>query len=212
MKTAVAGAVGATVMLVGLSFAGCGKYPDSVTSPRDVQRLPTSTQVIFARRLPDSGITSLSRLTELRDLDFCAGFAQFAPEITDAGLASLASLRLPYLSLLHLGYCTNITDSGLHHAALIDSLRTLRVEGCPHITDAGLQAVATMTNLTFLDLRGCSGITDRGLEYLSVKTNWEAIRLGGCPGVTAEAVSRLQTTIPWAEIKKDDAQWSQQNQ
>jgi hypothetical protein len=69
-----------------------------------------------------------------------------------------------------------------------------------------------MTNLTFLDLRGCAGVTDQGLGYLSVKTNWEAIRLGGCPAVTAEAVSRLRARIPGAEIKKDDAQWNQQNQ
>jgi hypothetical protein len=183
-------------------------WPPIVDSKKDVLALSPSTVSVRARGLHDEDIAALSHLPLLEDLDFGGGRAVLAAPITDKGLANLAALDLHRLGYLKLGYCTNITDQGLHHIAEMPSVTWLSLEVCPRVTDAGLASLLTMTNLTGLDLRGCVGITDAGLEHLATKTNWQEIWFGGCPNVTTNAVSKLQRALPSAKVDKDDKEWS----
>ena len=197
----------ATLVLLA-TFAAFADWPPIVNSKREIEALPASTTRVRARGLKDSDIPSLRHLPLLKHLDFGAGRKALVAPITDKGLASLASVGLQQLDVLMLGYCTNITNTGLASVAKMHSISWLSLEVCPHITDAGLPALLTMTNLTGLDLRGCIGITDAGLERLAAKTNWQTIMLGGCPNVTTDAVSKLQRALPRAKVEKDEREWS----
>jgi hypothetical protein len=199
-----------TLVTVGVSLflCGCGSWPPIVDSRRDITRLSSTEPSVRARGLPDTDIPALGDLRELRILDFSGGNAVMPARITDEGLARLAELDLPKLQILTLGYCANITDSGLVHLQRMYTVTYLSFMGCPQVTDRGLQHVLPMKSLTGLDLRGCPGITDRGLEILATKTNWQTIHLGGCSNVTAEGVARLQAVAPKARIAKDEKEWS----
>jgi Leucine Rich repeat len=194
--------------LTALFLCGCGYWPPVVNTKHDVERVSTSEPAVRARGLSDGDIPSLAHLRHLDDLDFASGYAIEPARITDSGLAQLSKLDLPELKTLSLGYCDNITDTGLNYVARMRSVTWLSLEVCPRITDAGLKSLVTMTNLTGLDVRGCGGITDMGLDYLSPKTNWQTIWFGGCSNVTIDAVTKLQRALPNARIEKDDREWS----
>lgn len=195
-------------LLLAIPMAGCGQDPTIVRSARDAQRVPPSIRSIDVRSLPESDLPALARLSQVRHLSFTRGFARYPASISDGGLERLSSLQLN-LESLSLGFCDNITDTGLGHVARMSSLTALSVMGCPRITDAGLERVVSMTNLTQLDLRGCPQITDRGLGRLATKTNWNLITVGGCDKVTTEAVARLQQRLTGARIQKDDQEWNE---
>ena len=196
------------ILVLMMTLNASADWPPIVESKRDIIALPTSTVSVRARGLHDSDIPALSHLPLLKHLDFGEGRKALAASITDEGLSHLASLGLQRLDTLMLGYCTNITDAGLHQIAKMHSVRWLSLEVCPRISDAGLASLLTMTNLTGLDLRGCIGITDAGLERLAAKTNWKTIMLGGCPNVTTNAISKLQRALPKAKVAKDEREWS----
>ncbi len=196
------------VLCVVLLLAGCSKSPPSANTKTDVRRLPVATDDLRARSLPDEDVVSLSRLRNLRTLDFWSGYGSYPIRFTDRGLAVLASLDLPRLELLFFGHCTNVTDASLDEITKMRTVRCLKLVACPGITDAGLRKLVGMTNLTFLDLRGCTNITDRGVENLASRTNWQAILLGGCPHVSVDAVKRLHRRVPGGDVEKDDKEWS----
>src|SRR4051812_11244740 len=94
-----------------LGCSGCGDWPPIVDNKADNQRLARSTASVRARGLSDSDIPALARLRQLRTLDFSGGQAVKRAKITDRGLAELATLDLPHLETLTLGYCDQITDA-----------------------------------------------------------------------------------------------------
>ena len=202
-----------TVSRIGLSLlclallGAAGVHPDNADSADIIKQLPPSTTTIHARRLPDKDLTSITNLPKLENLQFSRGFAAFPAKITDAGLARLASLNMRSLRFLDLGFCGNITDTGLVHIARMDQLTAVAVN-CPRITDTGLQTLVTMTNLTFINVQGSPQITERSLDILATKTNWDRIRLDGCPNVSAKAVVRLQAKLPATKVQKDDQNWN----
>lgn len=191
-----------------LQLCACTTMPPIADTARDISHMRTATRSVRARFLSDSDIPALARLRQLRYLDFEGGCAVGEAALTDIGLDRLSKLDLPQLELLCLGYCQNITDSGLVHVGQMNTVGDLNLMGCPRITDAGLPPLLKMKNLKVLDLRGCPGITDRGLEYLIQKTDWQGISFGGCPNVTNEAVAKLQSALPNACIAKDELEWS----
>ncbi len=192
-----------------LVMTGCGRnWPPIVNTKRDIERLPPSQRSIRARGLSDSDIPSLARLRELRTLDFAGGNAVMPAKITDEGLAELAKLDLPNLETLTLGWCDEITDTGLAHIGRMQTITWLGLTSCPKITDAGLRELVNAKNLTGLDLRGCPNISDDGIQQLAAKKNWERIDLGGCPKITPQGVAKLQAALPNAPfVKKDDREW-----
>jgi hypothetical protein len=192
---------------VGMLLAGCNHEPPWVDSKKAVLRLPASTEDIWARCLRDEDFASLGRLSQLGWISFDAGWGNpYTPPVrfSDAGLATLASLELPHLTMLLFGHCTNITDASLACIVKMKTVTYLAFLACPRITDAGLRTLAGMPNLTDLDLRGCKNITDKGLQYLEAKNNWQRIDLGGCTRVSFEAVARLQQRCPNANIGRHD--------
>jgi hypothetical protein len=199
----------AGVAAAALWLCACSSdLPPTVESKAEVDRLPVSTSAVGARFLPEAELTSLERLSELSNLSFAAGCAVGPAALNDAGLAKLATLDLPKLDFLILGYCENITDAGLAHVAKMPTVVWLSLMASPKITDAGLPQLLAMKNLKSLDLRGCVGITDKGLAILAGKSDWQQILLGGCPNVTAAGVAQLQAAVPGAQVTKDEVEWS----
>jgi hypothetical protein len=199
----------------GILLAGCNHEPPWIDSKKAVLRLPASTEDIWARCLRDDDFASLSHLSQLGRIDFVAGYGNpYTPPVrfSDAGLATLASLELPHLTMLLFGHCTNVTDASLTCIVKMKTVTYLAFIACPRITDAGLRTLAGMPNLTDLDLRGCKNITDKGLQYLETKSNWHRIYFGGCTRVSFEAVARLQQLFPNARIERDDHEWSLEQQ
>jgi hypothetical protein len=111
----------ATILLL----IGCNSEPPSVSSKRDVARLPPETKSLWARDLSDDDIPSLARLANLNFIDFSAGWATGPAKVSDRGLAELAKLNLPNLDFANLGFCENITDAGLEHLASLKQLKRL---------------------------------------------------------------------------------------
>lgn len=196
---------GAVLLLV--LVAGCGSQPPSVKTTVAVKRLDPSARSISARELPDDDVGSLERLKQLEILDFSRGWGVGPARITDDGLATLATLDLPKLETLTLGWCQNITDDGLRHVAKLKTITWLGLPACSNITDAGLPSLAESKNLKSLDLRGNPNITDEGIQQLAAKKDWKEISLGGCQHVTAKGVTRLQTALPNTRVEKDDQEW-----
>jgi hypothetical protein len=199
----------ATIAAIALvTVSGCGDWPPIVDSQKDIQALPASEPSVRARGLADRDIPSLSRLGQLRELDFHGGWKVEEAKITDEGLKQLAKLDLPKLETLTFGWSDKITDAGLAYVGQMQNITWLGLPACQGITDAGLPKLLTAQNLTGLDLRGCRYITDDGIQQLAQKKNWKEILLGGCPNVTAAGVARLQAALPNARIDKDDEEWS----
>jgi hypothetical protein len=189
-------------------FADCGKWPDIVNTKNDVESLSTKVTSIRARGLPDKDILSLKRLQNLRVIFFDAGQAVLDAKITDRGLENLASIQLPNLKILMLGYCYNITNDGLRYAAKLKTLENLSLMGCVGIDDNGLQYLVEMPSLERLDLRGCPNITDQGIIILAKMKNLKELLFGGCKNVSPEGVKRLQGLMPNCKITKDEQEWS----
>lgn len=82
-----------------------------------------------------------------------------ASQVTNAGLAELASLR--FLRCLELADCRMVTDSGLITVLcrLESSLTHLDLRRCAGVTDDGLDALRYLTNLIHLDLTSCCEIS-----------------------------------------------------
>jgi len=191
-----------------LLVSACGKWPDIVNTKGDVESLPEEVTSVRARGLSDEGIVSLKRLRNLRVIFFDAGRAALDAKITDRGLENLASIQLPNLKVLMLGYCYNITNNGLRYVARLKTLENLSLMACVGIDDNGLQYLVELSSLQRLDLRGCSNITDRGIMILSKMKNLKELLLGGCKRVSTEGFKRLQTLMPNCMVKKDEKEWS----
>jgi hypothetical protein len=191
-----------------VSVVGCGYWPPIVESARDIERLPPTQIDVRARRLNDEDVQALSRLQSLQSLDFGSGWGAFDANLTDRGLDTLTSLRLPQLEHLTLGFCSHITDSGIATLGRLPKLRILSLMGSGQITDRGLRSIVALPGLRILDLRGCVGITDSGLSMLTTRTDLELLMLGGCQQITEEGLESLRRALPNTEIEKDDQMWA----
>ena len=143
------------------------------------------------RKVPDSELTFLQGLTELRTLHLAG------TDVSDAGLSFLSSM--PHLWGLDLMRCpligdgsareigglaelkelylsgTRITDVGLACLRGKDRLRILFLSDLP-VTDAGLANLEGLTGLTAVDLNGTQ-VTDAGLAVLKRMSALEQLGL-----------------------------------
>jgi len=155
--------------------------------------------------ITDAGLVHLSRLTNLRWLDF-----DCSSNITTAGIAHLASLQnleslnlsccnlitglqsLPSnLKRLSLAHCTQITDA--EFVRLIPKLELLILHGCVQMTDAGIAHITKLSSLTTLDLGWCTSLTDAALEHVATLTNLNELHLSGC--------TQLEKSEPLHQLK-----------
>src|SRR5215471_6943346 len=91
----------AAVLIAG----SCGSYPPEGNSAAEIARLPVTTKSVVVRSLPDDNVPALARLRDVEVLFFGWGQMALPSRITDRGLESLATLDLPKLRILDLGYC-----------------------------------------------------------------------------------------------------------
>jgi hypothetical protein len=173
-----------------------------------VESLSVEVTSIRARGLPDKDILSLIRLQNLKVIFFDDGQAVLDAQITDHGLKNLASIQLPNLKILMLGYCYNITNNGLRYAAKLKTIENLSLMACTGIDDNGLQYLVEMPSLERLDLRGCPNITDQGIMVLAKMKNLKELLFSGCKNITPEGVKRLQALMSNCKVEKDENEWS----
>lgn len=162
--------------------------------------------------MADEDIPILAERPDTQMLFFSDGYGSIEAKITDKGLFYLSRLPLNQLTLLDLGYCKGITNSGLRYVGRMDSVRRLSLRASPKITDTALPELRGMKSLTELDLRGCKGITDRGLDYIAGMPRLQWVQLGGCSNVSMTAVKRLQSKLPRAKVEKDEREWISLNE
>lgn len=184
---------------------GCGKTESRrVDNAKDVRRLDPSVWSLWARGLADEDIDALSRLKDLKHLDFSAGYGVMPAKLTDRGVDRLAALNLPKLEILILSRCDGISNAALKHVATMRSVKWLGLFKCDRISDLGLEYLIPMTNLHTLDLRGCVGITDKAVPYLLKMQHLKGIELGGCQNFTQDALKILQAGFTNCLIQKDE--------
>lgn len=162
----------------------------------------------------DAHLVDLSALTRVEVLDlqntgftgFEAGYFRrlkqlrslqlFRTKITDAGLEHLA---LPEsVNSLCLAD-TGISDVGLRSLQRLPRLQELSLEGTG-VTDNGLSHLKAHSRLEYLDLQGLP-ITDDGLEHLKAITSLRSLLLYRTR-VTDSGVADLQRSLPTLEIYK----------
>lgn len=155
------------IIIFTLILSGCGEWPDVVKNKKDIDKLSKDTTTVRVRFLPDSDIKYLSRLKELRHVDFSGGWGTGEAAITDNGVMQLANLGPEHLKTIDLGHNSNITNKSLQYIATIKSVEELLLFDCKNITDEGLSYIQDMPNLRYLDVSGCEGITEKGLNLLA---------------------------------------------
>jgi hypothetical protein len=109
-------------------------------------------------------------------------------EITDAGLARLASI--PTLRSLNLRRSSYLTDAALTHVAKLPNIEVLELL-YNNFGDAGIEHVAKLPKLRVLDLRGCVLVTDAGLAHLAACKNLQRLKLRN-PNVTDAGLKALR--------------------
>ena len=97
---------------------------------------------------------------------------------------------------LELGYCANITDTGMLSLASITGLKSLVLWGCRNVTDVGVQSLTALTDLQHLNLSDCTKITDVGVLALASHTGLQHLNLTRCENITDASVRTLKEALP----------------
>lgn len=156
---------------------------------------PTESYVVMERGVKRNfmNLPRVAGLQRLRQLDLSSWQTPHSNNITDVGLASIASLH--QLQHLDLSRCSTITDVGLGSIAALHELHRLDLNSCKKITDAGLSGIAGLRQLLRLELRGCLQMTDiasvaslQQLQHLDV--GWSGI--GDAALASIAALQRLR--------------------
>ncbi|MFT5284346.1 MAG: hypothetical protein ACI8TQ_000502 [Planctomycetota bacterium] len=196
-----------TAFVILVLASACGHYPPIVESARDFEKLSLDEESIRARGLADEDIHALERMKNLQHLDFTGGWAVKEAKITDDGVKVLASLNLPLLTSIHIGYNERVGDRAVGYLAGMQPLTMLALFDCPNVTDAALVDLSKRGSVVYLLLNGCSGVTDEGVLQLVNLRGLESLSLDGCQNVTAETVTTLRRMMPSVGINKNDDAW-----
>ncbi|KAG9151164.1 hypothetical protein Leryth_002733 [Lithospermum erythrorhizon] len=126
-------------------------------------------------------------------------------KINDEGLKSIA--RSLKLSILKLGICLSITDSGLSYIGKSCSqLTELDLYRCMGITDIGIAAIASgCPALEMINMAYCDKVTNSSLISLSICSRLKTIEIRGCPRVCSvglAAIARGCRQLTVIDIKK----------
>ena len=128
----------------------------------------TSAAIDDAPNVTDAGLAQMATLGELEVLHLDC------PQVTDAGLVHLKGLPKLWNATLK---SNHITDAGLVH---LKDLQLYSVWlASDRITDAGLIHLKSHKRIDFLGVDG--SITDAGMEHLLGLTNLEQLRFSGPP-------------------------------
>lgn len=191
-------------------------------TPEDLEALKSKPRLkrldLHDSSISDEDLEVVAGLQDLEWLDLSATLhpTPYKPRITDAGLASLASLpRLGYLNL----HGNPITDPGLEHLRFLPRLERLQLGGTEvsgaglrHLTglkwirldatplkDEGLSHLQSITGLEQLYLCD-TAISDAGLGQLTGLKRLRELILDGTR-VTATGLSSLKQALPSTAIR-----------
>jgi hypothetical protein len=139
----------------------------------------------------ESGFGCLEGLKNLRMIGISGG------EITDAGLAHLASLR--HLETLYLFDARRITDAGMAHVGKMSTLRNLCLASNTAITDKGVAQIAKLRQLQELHLSGCD-FTDSALVYLKDLKSLHKLSLSADRKITDAGLAHLASLTELREL------------
>jgi hypothetical protein len=145
-----------------------------------LRQLPCLEHICTPHGLTDAEIAEIAKLPVLREMEIVAD------RLTDAGLASLGSMRT--LQVLHLEGTPLMTDAGLKALARSTSLRHLRLSG--PFTNRGLACLADMPALKVLWLEApkCTG---EGLRPLSQCRSLERLCVPWLDRITSRGLMHL---------------------
>lgn len=144
----------------------------------------------YKPRITDAGLASLASLPRLRFLNLHGN------PITDAGLEHLQSL--PRLERLQLGG-TEVSGAGLRH---LTGLKWIRLDATP-LNDEGLRHLQVITGLEQLYLCD-TAVSDAGLGHLTSLKRLRELILDGTR-VTAAGLSSLKKALPSTAIRAGPA-------
>jgi Leucine Rich Repeat (LRR) protein len=94
--------------------------------------------------------------------------------VTDADLAAF-SKDLPRLKYFMIGHAPNVTDAGIAHLASLHDLEHLRLD-CPEMTDAGMTILRSLPLVEHLDVKS-NHVTNAGLVHLGSLHHLESVDL-----------------------------------
>ena len=154
---------------------------------KTIQNLSYLRELDFAncKKINFEGV-NFNNLTSLYSLSLCSS------GVTDLGLKSIEKAGITELSL---GFCENISDSGLKSVGKLVYLDELILAGCD-ITDKGMKFLEKLTSLKYLDLGLCNKISDEGLEVLGKLTSLEHLDLGGWKARETFWAGWIDTNVP----------------
>jgi serine/threonine protein kinase len=134
----------------------------------------------------DEDMKYVRQLSNLRQLDLCAG------TVSDVGIEHVAGLvELRHLDLAE----TKVNDAGLAHLAGLRELRYLCLQ-YTGVNDAGLKHLVGLRSLRELDLMQ-TNVSDAGLVYLQSLNRLESLSLGHkSTKLTTQEVIRLSQSLP----------------
>jgi len=118
--------------------------------------------------------------------------------LTDAHLASVATVKnLQTLTFLTLGF-TKFTDAGLAPLANLPHLRELRINGSVKVTDAGMMHLTKLNRLEKLDL-GRTGISSASAASLGKLTALKELEVVGS-GFGPDGIQALRKLNPKVRV------------
>ncbi|MEO2020164.1 MAG: hypothetical protein ABGZ53_38020 [Fuerstiella sp.] len=196
------------VELFGLKISDDGLQPFS--------NLPALRRLCLQNcgNITGTGLSSLSTLSELRELDLRGtvlsedGMLELghlvqlelllldAVNTTDKGLAQVAGIT----ALKTFGFTdAPVTDDGLAHLASLQRLEELNISECKQITNDGLLHLAKLKSLKRLSLMECPMLTGDGMVHFEAMTGLEMLSVTDSP-VSEKAVRKLKESIPQCTI------------
>ena len=187
------------LLLVALNSTGCGKYPASLASARDIQHISKETEQIVIGFLPMADYPLLTKFQHLKAVSF---FMTDGTGANDEKLQALSKIRLPELAGVTLLNCPGVTDEGIRHLSRIPSIKWLGLEGTS-ITDESLVIMSKDMKLTGVNVANCSGLTVDGLIRLARSETLQSFTFPA-ESLTQEDVARLigefKPNLKWPSV------------
>ncbi|MFY9341106.1 MAG: hypothetical protein WAT39_01365, partial [Planctomycetota bacterium] len=127
-----------------------------------------------APQITDAGVRSLASLTALRSLSLAS-----CHEMKGEGLAVLEAM--PHLEHLDLTY-SGVESPAIERLPRLPSLRTLVLSHCMNFHGRSLEAVANIPGLRRLELRACTTLSAKDVLHLAKLKELRHLDLRDCQG------------------------------
>lgn len=149
----------------------CGSHPADIKSERDINNAPENVERIRIGLLPIKDYPALSRLVNVKDVDF---FTMDGTGANDAKLKAFSELEWPELKEVCLLNCPAVTDAGIRQLSKIPSIQGIQLEGTS-ISDESLVILTKSVNLKGINVANCPNVTVKGLFVLAEFENLEEL-------------------------------------